>query len=136
MRLDVSGHIVMLYYKDIDRAREFYGGALKLERTMENDWVTLFQVTPQSFVGTVQEGGAGGYHKAQETNAVMVSIATNSIVEWRDHLKEYGGITFIKDLYEAVNLPMKAFLVEDPGGYTVEFFQWHDEEPAGAQPST
>lgn len=124
MDLDVSEHIVMLYYRDIEPAREFYGEALGLTKTMENDWVTLFRVTPRSYVGTVKEGGAGGFHKAQESNAVMVSIATKDITGWYTHLKDWGNIEFIKHLYQATTLPMQAFLVRDPGGYTVEFFQW------------
>jgi catechol 2,3-dioxygenase-like lactoylglutathione lyase family enzyme len=127
MDLNVSEHIVMLYYRDIDKAREFYGEALGLEKTMENEWVTLFRVTPRSFVGTVKEGGAGGFHKVQEYNSVMVSIATREIAGWYQHLKQWGGIEFVKDLYQATTLPMQAFLVRDPGGYTVEFFQWHEE---------
>lgn len=127
MDLDVSEHIVMLYYRDIEKARDFYGKALGFTKTMENDWVTLFQVTPRSFVGTVKEGGAGGFHKVQESNAVMISIATREIAKWYERLKQWGGIEFVKELYASSTLPMQAFLVRDPGGYTVEFFQWHEE---------
>ena len=127
MRFDISEHIVMLYYKDLEKVRYFYSNILGLRITMENDWVILFQLTPQSFIGTVKEGSAGGFHKAQEKNAVMVSLATTEISKWYEHLKQYDDIHFIKDLYDATSLPMKAFLITDPGGYTVEFYQWAEE---------
>lgn len=127
MELDVSEHIVMLYYRNIDAAREFYGKVLGLKSTMENDWVTLFQVTPRSAIGTIKEGGAGGFHKVQENNAVMVSIATRDIAGWYQHLKQWENIEFVKELYQSSTLPMQAFLIRDPGGYTVEFFQWHEQ---------
>ena len=127
MGFDISDHIVMLYYKDLEKVRYFYGTILDLRITMENDWVILFQVTPRSLIGTVKEGGAGGFHKTQKKNAVMVSIATTEISKWYEHLKQYKDIHFIKELYDATSLPMKAFLITDPGGYTVEFYQWNEE---------
>ncbi len=128
MNFEASEHIVMLYYRDIEQARAFYGDLLGLSKTMENDWVTLFRVTPQSSIGTVKEGGAGGFHKVQSDNAVMVSFSTDKIDEWYERLKNAGDITFVKDLYQATSLPMRAFLIRDPGGYTVEFFQWNEGE--------
>ena len=116
----------MLYYRDIDAARRFYGSTLGLPKIMENDWVTLFRVTPRSLIGTVKEGGAGAFHRAQDKNAVMVSLATTEIQRWHEQLKNTPDVEFIKDLYEGSALPMQAFLLRDPGGYTVEFFQWNE----------
>lgn len=132
MGLDISEHIVMLYYKELKEARNFYGNILGLRITMENDWVVLFQVTPQSFIGIVKEDstdkdGDGGFHKAQETNAVMVSLATTEISKWSEHLKQFDDVHIIKDLYDSTNLPMKAILFTDPGGYSVEFYQWTEK---------
>ncbi|MEJ8567212.1 VOC family protein [Elongatibacter sediminis] len=126
MDLNISEHIVMLYYRDLEDARRFYGETLGLKAVMENDWVTLFQVTPHSLIGTVKEGGAGGFHKVQDENAVMVSIATSEIDQWNERVREAGDIEYVKELYRSGTLPMSAFLVRDPGGYTVEFFQWDE----------
>lgn len=116
----------MLYYRDIEAARRFYGSTLGLPKVMEKDWVTLFRVTPTSMIGTVKEGGTGAFHKVQDKNAVMVSLATSEIGRWHERLRNTAGVEFIKDLYEGSALPMQAFLVRDPGGYTVEFFQWNE----------
>jgi len=116
----------MLYYKDLVEARHFYGEILGLPTAMENDWVSLFKVTSESFIGTVKEGGAGGFHQTQEINAVMISIATTEIAKWYAYLNGLDNIEFIKDLYAGKALEMQAFLIKDPGGYTVEFFQWND----------
>ena len=126
MHHDIAEHVVMLYYRDIDAARRFYGSTLGLAKVMENDWVTLFRVTSRSMIGTVKEGGTGAFHRAQDENAVMISLATREIERWHKLLKNTAGVEFVKDLYEGAALPMQAFLLRDPGGYTVEFFQWNE----------
>jgi hypothetical protein len=102
---------------------------LGLPATLDSEWVKIFQVSETSSVGVVTEG-EGAYHKAQSSNAVMLSIVTSEVDAWYDKLKATENIIFIKDIYNSDSVPIRAFLVEDPGGYTVEFFQWlnNDQE--------
>ena len=122
----IDSQIVMLYYDDITEAANFYGNTLGLQKTMNEDWVKIYQLTDSSSVGVVK-AGPGAYHVTQEKNAVMLSIVTSDVDGWYRHLKAAGQVKFLKDIHES-DVPIRSFLVEDPGGYTIEFFQWRDTE--------
>lgn len=117
----------MFYYEDLSRVVPFYEETLGLTKTFNDDWVKIYQLTATSFVGLVQEG-EGSFHRARAENAVMLSIVTEDVDAWYGHLKGDKGIVFLKDIYNNEHAPIRAFLVEDPGGYSVEFFQWLDVE--------
>ena len=123
----IDSQTVMLYYKAIDEAARFYGQTLGLEKTLDSDWVKIFQVSETSSVGVVAEG-SGAYHRARPDNAVMLSIVTSEVDAWYARLKAAGDVTFLKEIYNSDGAPIRAFLVEDPGGYTVEFYQWLPDE--------
>ncbi len=122
----IDSSITMFYYDDLAAPEAFYGGLLGLEKTFEEDWVKIYKVTETASVGLVRPGGEGAYHTTQAKNAVMLSIVTSDVEAWYRRLKA-AEVKFIKDI-ENPDVPIRAFLVEDPGGYTVEFFQWQDEE--------
>jgi hypothetical protein len=117
----------MLYYKDISLVVPFYEETLGLARTFNDDWVKIYQITPTSFVALVQEG-EGSFHRAKTDNAVMLSIVTEEVDAWYKRLKRDQNIVFLKDIYDNEHAPIRAFLVEDPGGYSIEFFQWLNAE--------
>lgn len=121
----IGSHVVFQYYKDLAAAERFYGGTLGLRKTFDKEWVKIFEITPHSYVGLVDE--ARGYHKApQATPAVMLSIETSDLEGWYARLKE-GNATFLKELGKAsgnTDSPVDSILAKDPGGYTVEMFRW------------
>ena len=117
----------MLYYKDITEVVPFYEQTLGLPKTFNQDWVKIYRLTATSSVALVQEG-EGSFHRAQADNAVMLSIVTEDVDAWYERLKQDQGIVFLKDIYNNEHAPIRAFLVEDPGGYSIEFFQWLNEE--------
>jgi hypothetical protein len=123
----IKENILMLYYKDISLVVPFYEETLGLARTYNDDWVKIYQITPTSSVALVQEG-EGSFHRAQADNAVMLSIVTEQVDDWYRRLKRDEGIKFLKDIYNNEHAPIRAFLVEDPGGYSIEFFQWLESE--------
>jgi hypothetical protein len=113
----------MLYYKDIEAARRFYGVIVGLRATFNDDWVTLYEVLPGAFVGVVREGGSA-YHPARAENSVMVSLVTPDVDGWEARMRAHPDIRIIKAPYNHDKAPIRGMLVADPGGYTVEFFQW------------
>ncbi len=124
MRPSIEGQTVMFYYEDIDAASRFYGVTLGLEKTLDEDWVKFFRVGESAYVGVVREGD-GAYHTARPDNAVMLSIVTAEVDAWYTRLKAREEVVFLKDIGDTP--PVRAFLVQDPGGYTVEFFQWLEQ---------
>lgn len=123
----IKENTIMFYYKDLASVTPFYEGTLGLTKTFDEDWVKIYQLTPSSSIGLVQEGETS-FHRAQADNAVMLSIVTDDVDAWYQRLKQVDGIVFLQEIYNNENVPIRAFLVKDPGGYTVEFFQWLNVE--------
>ncbi len=123
VRPTTESQVVMFYYKDLADANYFYGTVLGLDKTLDYDWVKMYTTSSNGTVGLVAES-EGAWHRAQETNAVMLSIVTREVDAWYSRLRGQGDVTFLKEIETAG--PIRSFLVEDPGGYTVEFFEWLD----------
>jgi extradiol dioxygenase family protein len=121
----IDEHITMLYYDadDFDKAIKFYGTDLQLKATFDDDWVKIYALTDTSSIGIVKES-EGGFHKPNKNSAVMVSIVSKSVDDWYGIIKNAKNIKIEHEIYESTTAPIRAFLIRDPGGYTVEFFQW------------
>jgi hypothetical protein len=117
----LSSSVTMFYYKDIAPAARFYGEILGLENYLDWDWVQFYKTGPASYVGLVTEG-EGAWHKVRDDNSVMLSLITDDVDAWYARLRDSGEVTFLKEIGDGG--PIRSFLLEDPGGYTVEFFQW------------
>ncbi len=125
-RPSIVSQTVMLYYDDLTEAEAFYGRKLGLEKMQDFGWVKFYRVSPGAEVGIVK-AGPGAYHKPQSRNAVMLSIVTNEVDAWYERLKSDQSIPFLVDISTAKSAPIRNFMVQDPGGYTVEFFQWLEQ---------
>ena len=117
----LSSTVTMFYYKDNGPAAHFYGEVLGLENELDWDWVKFYKTGPASSVGLVTEGD-GGWHKVQEYNAVMLSLVTEDVDAWYERITKHDDLKILKDIGDGG--PIRSFLLEDPGGYTVEFFEW------------
>ncbi len=123
----IESQIVMLYYDDISEAVNFYEHILDLQKTLNEEWVKIYRLTNSSSIAVVKVG-PGAYHTAQDRNSVMLSLVTTDVDGWYRRLRKNGGVSFLKDIHDSENVPIRSFLVEDPGGYTVEFFQWLEKD--------
>jgi predicted enzyme related to lactoylglutathione lyase len=123
----IKENTIMFYYKDLAAVIPFYEKTLGLTKTFDEDWVKIYQLTPSSSIGLVREGETS-FHRAQADNAVMLSIISDDVDLWYQRLKQAGGIEFLLEIHNSENVPIRSFLVKDPGGYTVEFFQWLNVE--------
>ncbi len=119
----IKESIVMFYYEDLSIAVPFYEDTLGLKKIYNLDWSKIYQISDTSCVGLIRENESS-FHKAQPDNAVMLSIVTDEIDAWYKRLKRDKRTAFIKHIYNNEDAPIRAFLVRDPGGYTIEFFQW------------
>ena len=113
----------MFYYEDLSIVVPFYEDTLGLKKIYNLDWSKIYQISDTSCVGLIHESESS-FHKAQPDNAVMLSIVTDEIDAWYKRLKRDKRTTFIKHICNSKDAPIRAFLVRDPGGYTIEFFQW------------
>jgi len=120
----LTSSVTMLYYKDIGPAARFYGDILGLELELDWDWIRFYKTGPASSVGLVTEGD-GAWHEARAQNAVMLSLVTEDVDAWYRRIAGRDDVIILKDIGDGG--PIRSFLLEDPGGYTVEFFEWLTE---------
>lgn len=121
----IGSHVVFQYYKDMAAAERFYGETMGLKKTFDQKWVKMFQITPHSYVGLVEDG-KGYYPAPAATPAVMLSIESTDLEGWYQRLKQ-GKANFLKELGTPSgnsDTPVNSILFKDPGGYTVEVFRW------------
>ncbi len=117
----IDSQVTFLYYKDVDAAARFYGETLGLEKTFDEGWVQIYRISSTSYVGLVDE--TRGTHRVAQAKPVMLSIVTNEVDAWYDFLRA-TDVKILSEISDGTAVPVRAFLVEDPGGYTVEFFRW------------
>lgn len=121
----VTGQITFLYYDDLVEPREFYGEVLGLALYYEQEWVSIYRVAQGAMVGVVK---LGREHLTPDMkrDSVMVSIVTDDLDEWHQRLKADKRVIFQKDIYDHPAVPIRAFLMTDPGGYSVELLKWRE----------
>lgn len=121
----IDEQITMLYYSenDWDKAVQFYGSDLQLKATYDDEWVKIYALTDTAFVGVVKDSD-GGFHKPNKDSAVMLSIVSNAVDDWYGAILNAKNVKIEYEIYDSMTAPIRAFLIRDPGGYTVEFFQW------------
>ena len=116
--LNLQANLVFFYYKDIPAAQEFYENVLGLELVVEQEFTKIYQVSPTSFVGLVDE--KRGLHRASESKAVTLSFITEQIDEWYQYLLR-KGVKMHRPLHDATAHPTRGFVACDPEGYFLEF---------------
>jgi len=124
----IDEQITMLYYSagDFDKAVRFYGDALQLSATYDDEWVKIYKLNEGAFIGVVKDT-ENGFHKPNPDSAVMVSIVSKNVDDWYGAILNAKNIEIEKEIYDNQSTSIRAFLIRDPGGYTVEFFEWMTE---------
>jgi predicted enzyme related to lactoylglutathione lyase len=117
-KLSVQANIVWLYYRDVPAAQRFYNELLGLEMVVDQGFAKVYQVSPTSFVGLVDE--SQGLHRASPTKPVTVSFVTEQIDEWYEWLVSKGA-QIKRPLSSSERLPIRGFVALDPEGYYLEF---------------
>jgi predicted enzyme related to lactoylglutathione lyase len=123
---EINTSVTFFYYKDIVEAEKFYGEIIGLKKVLNESWVKMYKIPGGGIVGLVdEEHSTPGL---SDDKPVMLSIVTTKIDEWYERIKADGERYIIKHLNPDKNtgILINAFLLIDPGGYHVEFFQWKE----------
>jgi predicted enzyme related to lactoylglutathione lyase len=121
--LAVQANIVWLYYKNLPAAQRFYEDVLGLTLTVDQGFAKVYQVSPTSFVGLVDE--SQGLHRASDTKPVTVSFVTEQIDQWYEYLVS-KGVKTRGPVRDATRHPTRGFVAYDPEGYFLEFERFLD----------
>lgn len=120
-RPKIESQVVFLYYTDLEKAIHFYESIMGFQQTYSLSWVRIYETNENSSVGIVDE--KKGFHRTSKDKPVMLSWVTNDVDGWFRYLKE-KGVKIISPLEENQEAGIRSFIFADPGGYTLEFYQW------------
>lgn len=121
-----NSSVTFLYYKELSEAENFYGNILGFEKDFDGDWVKIFKAANGGRVGLVDE--KKGYLGTAENKPVMFSLDTSEVKAWYKRILERGEKYIVKHLKPESDGFVDGFLLMDPGGYHVEFFQWKEDQ--------
>jgi len=117
---------VFLYYEDLEAAKRFYRDILGLSEYKESDYVWQYWVSSNTAIGLVKDGH--GYLPASDDKPVMPCIhlaPDQNMDSFYLYLKE-NGVKMLSEI-KTSEVFGQVFLVEDPGGYIVEFVKRNHE---------
>jgi catechol 2,3-dioxygenase-like lactoylglutathione lyase family enzyme len=125
----IQSQITFLCCGDLEPIERFYGEVLGLELVEDRGWTKIYSVGGNGFLGIV--GGEKGFHRPREENAVLVTLVVDDVLGWYACLKE-RGVTLLTEVKEVEDIQVRAFFLQDPGGYTLEIQQFLDSSVAAA----
>lgn len=120
----LQANITWLYYVDLPAAMRFYERTMGLTLTVDQGWAKVYQVTPTSFVGLVDE--TRGMHRASDTKPVALAFVTDRVDDWHRWLVSQG-VRVRGESKDSTTLPIRGFVALDPEGYTLEFETFRDD---------
>lgn len=117
---------LFLYYKDLDKAADFYSKTLGLEMVADYEMARIFRMSVDSYLILVD--ATKGMHSAEEPKTVALALLTDQLDEWYTYLKE-KNVNIKYDYKPKEGSPHDGFVIYDTEGYLLEFerFNKHPE---------
>ena len=119
--MEIDGTITFFYYKNLQKATDFYEKTMGFEKVIDIPLAKVFRVHGDSHVGLVD--GHTGYLKFNEDKPVMLSWFSDDIDDWHEHLME-KGVEIEQQPKRQSYLDMRTMLFRDPEGYMLEILEW------------
>ncbi len=114
----IDMNIVFIYFNDLEKAINFYEDVLGFTLAIDQGWTKIYQSSTSGYIGLVDS--ARGFHKASEVKPLILCFRVPDVDAWYLHLQSQG-VPILKDIKNSEELHIRAFLIEDPEGHTLEF---------------
>ena len=117
MTLESAAAITFFYYDNLRAATEFYEDTLNLELIDDQGWAKIYRIHGDAYLGIVE--GERGFCRAQERNAVLLTLVVRDVEAWYAKLVD-RGVRVLREIETYEDIQVRCFFVEDPGNYPVE----------------
>jgi hypothetical protein len=124
-----DGAITFFYYEQLEPAVCWYRDVVGFEPVMIEDWMALFQITPNHRLGLVVAAEGSQSPVAGPNKGTMLSIETDFLEQWHCRLEAAGAQPLEQGFQPGCRGRTIEFRVRDPGGYCLEFFRWVEPRP-------
>lgn len=108
---------VFFYYDELERAAEFYERTLGLELVEDQGWAKVYRIQGSAYLGIVE--GRRGFHRAQEDNAVLLTLVVRDVEAWYTKLVD-RDVRILREIETHEDIQVRCFFAQDPGGYAIE----------------
>jgi len=115
--MSFQSQITFLYYKNLSRAAEFYENIMRFELCDDQGAAKIYRTYSNAYIGIVDE--KTGHCRAQETNAVLITLVTEDVEQWYNYLQS-KEVKILTEVMQPESFPVKCFFFEDPEGYQLE----------------
>ncbi len=116
----VESTVVFHYYKDLAAATAFYEHKVGLEKVSDFGWASVFKITSTSYLGLT--GAREETPKSKKSSGL--NISTNDLGAWHARLAKQSDVKFLNHIEYTAGGLVEQFKIEDPEGYSLEFFRW------------
>jgi|GEM_PF-168432 len=122
----LQGSNLYFYYKDVEKATDFYTGTLGMELVADYGDIKIIRLAENSFLTLT--GFANSLHDVNDPKTVAVALLTTQLAEWNAYLKQ-NSVPFKYEYKPREGGPHDGFVISDPEGYLLEFetFKQHPE---------
>jgi len=122
----IRANHLFLYYKDLEKAGEFYSKILGMELVADYDMALILRMTTDSYLILVD--AARGMHTSEEPKSVALALLTDQLEDWYDYLNSQQ-VTMKYEYQPKEGSAHDGFVAIDPEGYLLEFerFNQHPE---------
>lgn len=117
---------VFFYYKELDKATDFYANTLGLELVANYEVASIFRISTTSYLTLVD--ASVGVHDEKEPKTVALALLTNQLADWYRFLQS-KNVPIKYDYKPKTGNAHDGFVAIDPEGYLLEFetFKQHPE---------
>ena len=123
IKLGIQANMIFFYYKDLEKAKDFYGKILGFRPVLDYGFAKAYQISHTTFLCLVDE--TKGMHKTSEPKTVTLSFITRDVDAWYKYLKSQG-VKMHSPLKGPSNRPYRGFVAYDCEGYFLEFETFQD----------
>ncbi|MFW9924305.1 MAG: VOC family protein [Candidatus Thorarchaeota archaeon] len=118
--MNFESQISFLYYKNLDKAIEFYEKIFSFPLVMDQGWAKIYQIAEGAHLGLVDE--KKGFFNWQQEKTVMITLVTantDDVDKWYQKLQS-NNVKFLSQPHNVDEIGIRCFLFEDPEGYVIE----------------
>lgn len=118
--LNFNSQISFLYYKNLEKAVEFYEKIFSFPLVVDQGWAKIFRITDGAHLGLVDEKkGFFKWHKEKTVMITLVTTTSDEVDNWYNRLQAYN-VKFLSLPHDVDEIGIRCFLFEDPEGYVIE----------------
>ena len=112
-----TSQITFLYFYDMPEARQFFLKTLGLEQVFDLDWVAIFRVSGNAFLGTVDASRAS--IKVIHRGGMLISLTVDDVDSWHKKIKK-ASLEHVTEVKSIEEIGLRSFFFKGPEGYDFE----------------